>query len=177
MLEGHEGPINAVATAFGTAYALSGSTDLSLRLWDLSGPTCELKLRRHGAPVTATAFAPDCAFAVSADEDGHVQLWTMDWELDETYTGAWDERMRPIVQNFAYAHQPTVGSIDGNDDPSPDDIRKALTRRGRPVWNDEDVRNLRYDIGCAGFGMPTMDELDRELKKVAQKIGRRTLFG
>lgn len=177
VLDGHEGSINAVATAFGTSYALSGSSDLSVRLWDLAGPHCELTLKRHGAPITAVAFAPDCRYAASADEDGRLQFWTMDWELDETYDGSWDERMRPIVQNFAFAHQPTAGTINANSDPSPAEVAKALTRRGRPEWTDEEARGLRYDIGCAGFGMPTVENLDRELKKIAQKIGRRTLFG
>ena len=75
VLAGHLSDVNCAAFHPNGAYALSASTDATLRLWDISTPACIRLLVGHKAPVTAAAISADGVSAASASEDGTVKLW------------------------------------------------------------------------------------------------------
>jgi WD40 repeat protein len=69
-------------------FALSGSDDHTIRLWDLDSGRCLQVLRGHPAAVVALDIDADGYVALSAgaydlhgNQDQTVRLWEIDWEL------------------------------------------------------------------------------------------------
>ena len=66
-----------LAVAFspdGTRLA-SGSTDMTVRLWDTTGERDSMTLQKHTGPTNALAFSPDGKMLASGSTDKTVQLW------------------------------------------------------------------------------------------------------
>jgi hypothetical protein len=42
----------------------------------------------------------------------------------------------------------------------------SLTRRGRPVWTEQEFQNLLYTLGCAGYGWLRPVGVRRELARM-----------
>jgi hypothetical protein len=74
-LEGHSGSVSAVAVTPDGQRAVSGSSDNTLKVWDLE--TCrELHaLTGHSSYVTAVAVTPDGRHVVSASDDRSLRVW------------------------------------------------------------------------------------------------------
>ena len=62
-LEGHTGPITAVASVGPGKFVISGSRDRTLRLWNLETRTCIRALMEHRDEVTCVAASPDGRYA------------------------------------------------------------------------------------------------------------------
>jgi WD40 repeat protein len=74
---GHSEEVDAVAFSPDGRFALSGSFDNTLRLWDL-GTGKELRsFTGHTYYVTAVAFSPNSLLALSGSEDGALKLWDL----------------------------------------------------------------------------------------------------
>jgi len=56
-------------------YALSGSGDSTIRLWDISTGEEARTFRGHKESVTSIAFSPDGKYVVSGSLDGTLRLW------------------------------------------------------------------------------------------------------
>src|SRR5271166_5339666 len=76
-LEGHTGPVRAVAVTPDGCRAVSASDDQTLRLWDLSTGQTIRTLEGHTGPVYAVAVTPDGRCAVSASWDQTLRLWDL----------------------------------------------------------------------------------------------------
>jgi len=63
-------------------FAISGSSDTTVRIWDLATGSCLHDLEGHRAGVNAVGFGPHADFALSADSDGTVRRWELDWDLE-----------------------------------------------------------------------------------------------
>ena len=59
-------------------YALSGSDDRTLKLWDLATGQPRLTLSGHAGPVYAVAILPDGRQAWSGSTDGTLRLWDLE---------------------------------------------------------------------------------------------------
>ena len=76
-LIGHEGPSHGCALTQDGRYAVSGSSDATLRLWDMAlGRTVRL-FRGHSAPAVACAIGTGDQSMVSASEDRTLRLWDL----------------------------------------------------------------------------------------------------
>lgn len=71
----HAGVVTSVAITPDGRSAVSGSTDMSLRSWELETGTCLKLFDGHWLAVTSIAITPDGRFVVSGSEDTALRLW------------------------------------------------------------------------------------------------------
>jgi WD40 repeat protein len=81
-LEGHASEIRAVALSHDGRYGLSGSTDNSMRLWDLTTFKQAQTFKGHTKQVWDVAFVPNSKHVLSASWDATVRLWDMNTGKD-----------------------------------------------------------------------------------------------
>jgi WD40 repeat protein len=74
-LEGHTSEIRAVAMLGDGRYGLSGSSDNSVRLWDLKSLKEIQSFKGHSKQVWDVAFVPGGKYVVSASWDATVRMW------------------------------------------------------------------------------------------------------
>ena len=74
-LTGHKGRVRAVAITKDGRYAVSGSEDTTLRIWDLERKKHVATLEGHLLPVTAVSVGRTGELAVSGAVDGSLMLW------------------------------------------------------------------------------------------------------
>ncbi|MFZ1105448.1 MAG: AAA family ATPase, partial [Hyphomicrobiaceae bacterium] len=85
-LEGHGGGVRAVAFAPDGHHVVSGSSNRTLRLWEVASGTSRT-LEGHGGGVRAVAFAPDGRHVVSGSDDGTLRLWEVASGASRTLEG------------------------------------------------------------------------------------------
>ncbi|CAG7849595.1 SubName: Full=Uncharacterized protein {ECO:0000313/EMBL:CCA76115.1} [Serendipita indica DSM 11827] len=79
FLRGHEGAVYAVGFSPDGSRIVSGSSDKTLRLWDVdTGQPVGEPLRGHGDWVRAVGFSPDGSRIVSGSSDKTLRLWDVD---------------------------------------------------------------------------------------------------
>jgi WD40 repeat protein/uncharacterized caspase-like protein len=72
--DGHQDTVNSLAFSPDGAWLASGSSDQTVRLWDLNSGQ-EARTFEHDAPVWSVAFSPDGKTLASGVEDGTIRLW------------------------------------------------------------------------------------------------------
>jgi WD40 repeat protein len=75
VLDGHQRAVNAAAISPDGRYALSGSVDCTLRLWDLASGRDMRHFTGQVGEVYAVAFSADGRYALSGGDDGCLRLW------------------------------------------------------------------------------------------------------
>ncbi len=76
-IEGHTNNVTALAVTKDGKFLATGSTDKTIRLWDLSSGVARLArvFQGHSEEVSALAFSPDGKTLVSGSNDQSVRLW------------------------------------------------------------------------------------------------------
>jgi cytochrome c len=74
VLDGHTGPIAALAVSPNGKTLASASWDRTVRLWPLAGGPSRV-LEGNGQNVNGVAFSPDGAAVISAGYDGTIRVW------------------------------------------------------------------------------------------------------
>jgi WD40 repeat protein len=77
-LEGHTETVAAVAFDPSGRWALSGSLDQKVLLWNVDSGQIVRRLVGHASSLTAVVFGPDGRLSASADMSGLVLLWDVD---------------------------------------------------------------------------------------------------
>jgi len=88
VIDGHTGPVTAVAVSPDGTRIVSGSEDRTVRVWNLADGGLERTLEGHTDSVVAVAISPDGTRVVSGGEDRTVRVWNLaDGRLERTLEG------------------------------------------------------------------------------------------
>jgi len=74
-LKGHNHFVSDVVMSSDGQFALSGSWDNTLRLWDINAGTTTRRFVGHTSDVLSVAFSADNRQIVSGSRDKHIKLW------------------------------------------------------------------------------------------------------
>ncbi len=74
----HAAPVTALALSNDKNFALSGSTDNSIKRWNCLTNECVSTWYGHSSAVTAVAFSPDGTWALSGSKDMTIGRWRLD---------------------------------------------------------------------------------------------------
>jgi WD40 repeat protein/serine/threonine protein kinase len=77
LLKGHTSEVSSVALTTDSLYAISGSRDKTLRMWDLETGRSISTMEGHTAQVTSVAITPDGRYAVSGSWDNTLKAWEL----------------------------------------------------------------------------------------------------
>jgi WD40 repeat protein len=76
--ESHEGPITSIALTPNGKYIVSGSSDNTIRVWDLESGKCLKTLREHEKSVNAVAVTADSSKVISGSSDKTIRVWDLE---------------------------------------------------------------------------------------------------
>jgi WD40 repeat protein len=76
-LRGHTGPVTSVAFSHAGRALASGSSDMTVRVWDTGTGVATLTLKGHTDTVTGVAFSKDDKWLASAGLDRTVRVWDL----------------------------------------------------------------------------------------------------
>ena len=162
--EGHLA-VESVGLSSDGRYALSRTDGRNLQLWEVASGHC-LRTLEHETNVYSASLSADGQHVLAGCQDGSVVLWFLDWELEENEPADWDEGARPYLDIFLRAHKPCGLPLPQDRHPTDEEVTRALTRHGRPVWSEEDFKGLLYTLGCAGWGWLRSKGVRHELEKM-----------
>ena len=74
-LTGHTQAVTCVAVC--GKWAVSGSEDTTVRVWDLTTGVCQKVMEGHTRAVLAVALSRDCSTAISGGSDCTVKIWRL----------------------------------------------------------------------------------------------------
>ena len=77
-LSGHVDSVNTVAITPDGKFVVSGSSDHTVKKWDLNTATEVMTFRGHTSPVNAVAITPDGQKVVSGASDNTVRVWNLE---------------------------------------------------------------------------------------------------
>ena len=75
VLEGHTSQVYSVAVTHDSRHIISGSADLTIRIWSLLDKKHEFSLEGHSAAVLCVAVTPDDKYIVSGSADNTLIMW------------------------------------------------------------------------------------------------------
>ena len=78
ILEGHTSLVDAVAVTPDGRYAISGSSDNTLKVWDIKSGKEMQTLAGHTGWVYAVAVTPDGSYAISGSSDNTLKVWDIE---------------------------------------------------------------------------------------------------
>ena len=164
--EGHTKTVKSVALSADGRWALSGSHDKTLRVWDVSSGECLRTFEEHEYGVCSVALSADGRWVLSGGGDNTLPLRELDWEVEFPGRPDWNEALRPHLENFLFQQTPYAAALPTETSPSGKQIKLALTRRGKPIWSEQDFQRLNTELQYAGFGWIRPEEVRQELEKM-----------
>lgn len=109
-IEGHTNNVTALAVTRDGKFLATGSTDKTIRLWDMSSGTARLArvFQGHSEEVASLAFSPDGKTLASGSNDQSVRLWKVSLaddhqNFDEHKNYVWTAAFSPDGKLFADA--------------------------------------------------------------------------
>jgi WD40 repeat protein len=176
VLRDHTDCVRSVCLSVDDRWALSGGMDRTMRLWGLREGRCERVLEGHLATVDSVALSADGHWALSGSDDGVFNLWALDWALQAHDAADWDEGAQPVLERFLTQQTPYRGTLPDDRAPTKSELRAALSRGGRPRWNNNDFDRLLNQLRYTGWGWIRPLGVRRTLERSAQQwTGPRTL--
>jgi GTPase SAR1 family protein len=163
-LIGHDDWVRSVAVSPDETWAVSGSNDTTVKIWDLETGTCRTTLQGHAGEVHAVAITPDGTRILSASFGNVIRVWDANegWELAKLYghantvwsvvalqdnasalSGGWDKTLRL----WDLASSECLKIIECGTDDADDVFSTAVDRLGiRALSGHRDGRVRLWDL-------------------------------
>ena len=167
--ESHTEEVLSVNISPDGRWALSGGYDQTLRLWELATGECVYTFEGDMWDLASVSITYDWRWVLSGSWDLTLRLWELEWECEFPSPADWDEGARPYLESFLSLHTPYAAELPQDHAPSEEEIRLALTRRGKPSWNEKEFEALIRQLQYAGYGWLRPEGIQRELEKMTQK--------
>ncbi len=84
QLNEHSGHVEVVKFSPDSKFLVSGSSDKTIKLWNISNKQCAHTFEGHGGSIKALAFSHDGKILVSGSDNAMIMVWNMD-DLTCTY--------------------------------------------------------------------------------------------
>ena len=78
VFDAHEMSVNSLAFSLDGQYIVSGSSDKTVKLWDVKNQVLLHTFDGHESGVNSVAFSPDAQYIVSGSSDNTVKLWDVE---------------------------------------------------------------------------------------------------
>ena len=140
-----------------------------MKLWEVESGRCIRTFEGHTGWVSSVCLSFDSRWALSGSGDETLMLWKLDWELESVEPPDRDEGARPYLETFLTLHTPYGGKLPEDRKPAEEEIRLALTRKGKPSWREEDFQKLLQTLSYAGYGWINPDGIRREMEKITRE--------
>jgi WD40 repeat protein/formylglycine-generating enzyme required for sulfatase activity len=155
---GHTGDVLAVCLSGDQRHALSGSTDTTLKLWELATGQCLRTFKGHTRPVLGVVLSSDGRSGLSASADNTL----MQWELN---TGRCSQTLEHEAEYAEYdGYSAAVNSV-------------SLSPDGRRVLSSSDDRTLKLWELDTGECQKRCYLTDRAADACLSSDGRHALSG
>jgi WD40 repeat protein len=141
-----------VAVTPGGKYAISGSWDKTLRVWDIETWECIRTLTGHTDSVFALAVTPDGKYVISASKDKTLRVWDIEtWECIRTLKGyeaaVTDLAVTPYGRRAIFGlHNGEIRVWDTEGDPNEWESVKTLGKHEDIVWTVAVTPDSKYAI-------------------------------
>jgi WD40 repeat protein/serine/threonine protein kinase len=163
IFTGHTNFVTTAVLGWDWRWIISGSWDKTIRIWETETGNCIRVLEGHEGTIDSVCMSANGRWVISASRDQTLRLWELDWEFEPHETVDWDEDARSLLANFLTRHTPYAALLPKDREPTDEEIRRALTREGKPVWAEGDFCNLIDMLACAGYGWLRPEGVRREL--------------
>jgi len=145
-----------------------------LLVWDLRSGECihtfHLGSGDRRPQPWALCISPDGRYVMTGHNNGESTLWVLDWELEDRQPADWDDGATDYLQVFLDQHVPYAGEIPTDREPTEEEITLALTRRGKPVWTEDEFKRLLHTLGCVGYGWLRPEGVRKQLEAMARQM-------
>jgi WD40 repeat protein len=200
----HAAPVCSVALSADGRWALSGSNDNTLRLWEVRSARCHKILRGHTGHVNSVALSPDGRWALSGSHDKTLRLWDLGTgkclRIFEGHTrevrssalssdgrwvlsGSWDDTLR--VWELEWDHEfPEQKDWDEAAKPYLEIFLNThcvvgvdgFTRVGKPTWAEDDFEKLLVDLQYNSYGWLRPEGVRNQLEQMMREWQGPTLM-
>jgi WD40 repeat protein len=132
-LTGHEGWVNSVAVSPDGKWAASGSSDMTVKIWDLETGECQATLKGHTSVVNSVVITVEGKQIFSGSVDGTIRRWSKESCKETKKWNVTEGRVQSfglIVPDCALVASSNDGS---NNDPTLEIWDLAAGVRGRSL--------------------------------------------
>ncbi len=146
--------VASICLSLDCKYLFSGGGDNTISVWDVDNRNYII-LRGHTERISSISLSRDAKWLVSSSdhyEDKTIRLWELDWELEEVEKKDWSEGAQPYLESFLTLH------CEYGED--------GLIRVGKPIWNDEDFKELLGDLQYRGYGWLRPEGIRKKLEEM-----------
>lgn len=103
IMRGHQFNISALDVSSDGRYIVTGSTDGTIRLWNIDESTEIIAFDSH-CFVNSVAFSPDGLSILSGSENGHVDIWEIDLDRKQFNHRIQNQENRQPVYDVCWSH-------------------------------------------------------------------------